>query len=64
MSVVLPEHIIEMYRLLGGKYMIDFSPSPATQVALLPGSSHINVMMHLHWLLSMIKPFLDSSLKK
>ena len=61
---VLPEHALEMYRLLGGKYMIDFSPAPATQLALLPGSSHISVMMHPDWLLPMIKSFLDTSLKK
>jgi pimeloyl-ACP methyl ester carboxylesterase len=61
---VLPEHAVEMYRLLGGKCMIDFSAAPATQLALFPGSSHISVMMHPDWLLSMIKPFLDASLKK
>lgn len=61
---VLPEHAVEMYRLLGGRYMIDFSPAPPTQLALLPGSSHISVMMHPDWLLLMIKPYLDAPLKK
>ncbi|MBS1608458.1 MAG: alpha/beta hydrolase [Bacteroidetes bacterium] len=61
---VLPEHSVEMYRLLGGKYMIDFGPTPSTQLALFPGSSHISVMMHPDWLLSMLTPFLDASLKR
>lgn len=61
---VAPEHAVEMYRLRGGGYMIDFGPMPATQLALLPGSSHISVMMQTEWLLSMITPFLDSPLQQ
>jgi pimeloyl-ACP methyl ester carboxylesterase len=57
---VLPEHAVEMFRLRHGKYMIDFSPAPATQLAIFPGTSHISVMMQKDWLLSMITPFLDA----
>lgn len=57
---VSPEHAVEMYRLRGGGYMIDFGPTPKAQLAILPGSSHIRVMMQTDWLLSMIKPFLDA----
>jgi pimeloyl-ACP methyl ester carboxylesterase len=57
---VLPEHAVEMFRLRNGKYMVDFGPAPATQLAILPGTSHIFVMMHPDWLLSMIQPFLDT----
>ena len=57
---VLPEHAVEMFRLRNGKYMIDFGPAPATQLAIFPGTSHISVMMQKDWLLSMITPFLDA----
>ena len=56
---VLPEHAVEMYRLRGGGYMVDFGPVPKTQLAIFPGTSHIFVMMHPEWLISMIPPFLD-----
>jgi pimeloyl-ACP methyl ester carboxylesterase len=60
---VTPEHAVEMYRLRGGGYMIDFGPVPAAQLALFPGSSHISVMMETNWLVSMINPFLDKPLQ-
>jgi len=61
---VLPEHAVDMYRLRGGSYMIDFGPIHAAQLAILPGSSHISVMMQTEWLLSMITPFLNRSLQQ
>jgi pimeloyl-ACP methyl ester carboxylesterase len=57
---VSPEHAVEMFRLRGGGYMIDFGPAPKTQLAILPGNSHISVMMQKDWLLSMINPFLNA----
>jgi pimeloyl-ACP methyl ester carboxylesterase len=57
---VLPEHAVEMYRLRGGGYMVDFSPAPKTQLAIFPGTSHISVMMQKDWLISMMTPFLDA----
>lgn len=59
---VTAEHAVEMYRLRGGGYMVDFGPTPAAQLALFPGSSHISVMMETNWLVSMIIPFLDKTL--
>ncbi len=61
---VLPEHAVEMYRLRGGGYMIDFGPIPAAQLAIFPGSSHISVMIQTPWLVSMITPFLDAPLRQ
>lgn len=61
---VLPEHAVELYRLRGGGYMIDFGPIPAAQLAIFPGSSHISVMMQTPWLVSMITPFLDTPLQQ
>src|SRR5436190_2583199 len=57
---VMPEHAVEMFRLRGGGYMIDFGPAPKTQLAIFPGSSHISVMFQKDWLVSMIIPFLDA----
>jgi pimeloyl-ACP methyl ester carboxylesterase len=57
---VLPEHAVEMFRLRGGGYMVDFGPAPKTQLAILPGTSHISVMMQIDWLISMMTPFLDA----
>jgi len=61
---VLTEHAVEMYRLRGGGYMVDFGPIHAAQLAILPGSSHISVMMQTDWLVSMVVPFLDASLQQ
>jgi pimeloyl-ACP methyl ester carboxylesterase len=61
---VLPEHAVEMYRLRNGGYMVDFGPVPVTQLAIFPGTSHIFVMMHPDWLLSMINPFLDAPVQQ
>jgi pimeloyl-ACP methyl ester carboxylesterase len=61
---VSPEHAVEMYRLRGGGYMVDFGPVPSAQLAILPGSSHISGMMQTQWLVSMVTPFLDQSLQQ
>lgn len=61
---VLPEHAVEMYRLRGGSYMVDFGPIHAAQLAILPGTSHISVMMQTGWVTSMLVPFLDASLQQ
>ena len=60
---VTPEHAVEMFRLRGGSYMVDFGPAHAAQLALFPGSSHISVMMETNWLVSMINPFLNKPLQ-
>ena len=60
---VTPEHAVEMYRLRGGDYMVDFGPVHKAQLAIFPGTSHISAMMQTDWLLSMITPFLDTPMK-
>jgi pimeloyl-ACP methyl ester carboxylesterase len=45
-DVVMPEHAIEMLRLLGGGKPGDMgNPPPDDQLAILPGTSHIGVFM-------------------
>jgi pimeloyl-ACP methyl ester carboxylesterase len=58
------EHAVEMFKLRGGGVMGDLSGMPASQLAVLPGTSHFvppgsGVLDRADWLLAMIPPFLD-----
>ena len=62
-DVVTLEHMVELYRLLGGGGMGDLSGLPASQLAILPGTTHFmppghGVLDRADWLLSMIRGFL------
>ena len=62
-DVVTVEHMAELYRLLGGGKMGDLSGLPASQLAILPGTTHFmppgaGVIDRTDWLLSMIGTFL------
>jgi pimeloyl-ACP methyl ester carboxylesterase len=64
-DVVTLEHTIKLFRLRGGGVMGDLSGLPASQLAVLPGTTHYippgSGMLDRHeWLLSMIPPFLDA----
>lgn len=63
-DIVRPEHAVEMFRLLGGGVVGD-SPAglPNSQLAVLPGTSHVTVVDRAEWLVSMINSFLDSPIK-
>jgi pimeloyl-ACP methyl ester carboxylesterase len=56
-----PEHAVEMFRLLGGG---GFGDTPAgrspSQLAILPGASHVTVVYQTDMLLAIIPPFLDA----
>ena len=54
-----PEHVIEMFRLFGGGVLGDLNPLPASQLAILPGTSHVGVLEQTPLLLTMISQFLD-----
>jgi pimeloyl-ACP methyl ester carboxylesterase len=63
-DVVTPEHMVELYRLLGGGGMGDLAGLPASQLAILPGTTHFmppgsGVIDRTDWLISMIRAFLD-----
>jgi len=60
---VLPEHAVEMFRLFGGGVMGDMAGLPKSQLAILPASSHVGVMMHTDRLLSILPQFLDAPVK-
>ncbi len=61
------EHAVELFGLLGGGVMGDLEGMPASQLAVLPGTSHFvppgnGLLDRADWLLSMIAPFLDAPL--
>lgn len=59
-DILTPEHAVEMFRLVGGGRMGD-SPAglPDSQLAILPGTSHVSIVYRPELLLPIIPPFLD-----
>src|SRR5499433_969208 len=60
-DIVRPEHVVEMFRLLGGGVPGDLHGLPRSQLAVLPGTTHVTVMDRVDWLLSMVTAFLDAA---
>ena len=60
-DLIRPEHAVEMFRLLGGGVFGDMPPGlPDSQLAILPGTSHVSLISQVDMLLAMIPPFLDA----
>jgi pimeloyl-ACP methyl ester carboxylesterase len=59
-DIVRPEHTVEMFRLLGGGVAGDVAGPPKSQLAILPGTTHVTLVERADWLVSMIPPFLDA----
>jgi pimeloyl-ACP methyl ester carboxylesterase len=59
-DIVRPEHAVEMFRLLGGGVVGDLAGLPNSQLAILPGTTHVTVVQRADLLLAMIPPFLDA----
>ena len=58
-DVMRPEHGVEIFRLLGGGVPGDLTGLPNAQLAVLPGTTHIGIMLERTELpLSMIEEFL------
>jgi pimeloyl-ACP methyl ester carboxylesterase len=57
-DIVRPEHVVEMFRLLGGGVPGNLVGMPQSQLALLPGTTHEGVLDRVDWLSSMILAFL------
>ncbi|MFI9510847.1 alpha/beta fold hydrolase [Nocardia sp. NPDC052566] len=63
-DIVRPEHAVEMFRLFGGGIMGDTPAGlPNSQLAILPGTSHVTLPHHPELLLPMIPAFLDAPIK-
>jgi pimeloyl-ACP methyl ester carboxylesterase len=58
-DIVRPEHTVAMFRLLGGGVAGDLIDAPRSQLAILPGTSHVGLLERVEWLQSMIISFLD-----
>ena len=60
-DLVRPEHAVEMFRLLGGGVFGDTPAGlPTSQLAILPGTSHVTLATRTDLLLAIIPPFLDA----
>jgi pimeloyl-ACP methyl ester carboxylesterase len=56
-----PEHAVEMFRLLGGGVFGDTPAGmPASQLAILPGTSHVTLVDRVELLVPIINRFLDA----
>jgi pimeloyl-ACP methyl ester carboxylesterase len=59
-DIVRPEHVVEMFRLLGGGVVGDLVGLPASQLAILPGTTHVTVVYKADWVTSMTNEFLNA----
>ena len=59
-DIVLSEHAIEMFRLVGGGEGCDLTVLPKLQHAVLPGTTHVTYVDSSDWLILMITEFLDA----
>jgi len=59
-DIVRPEHVVEMFRLLGGGVAGDLVGLPRSQLAILPGTTHVMIADRAEWLTSMVLAFLDA----
>jgi pimeloyl-ACP methyl ester carboxylesterase len=57
---VRPEHAVEMFRLVGGGGPGDLTGLPLSQLAVLPGTTHIGAIGRTELLLAIVPPFLDA----
>ena len=60
-DLIRPEHAVEMFRLLGGGVFGDTPAGlPNSQLAVLPGTSHVSIVNRSELLIPMITSFLDA----
>jgi pimeloyl-ACP methyl ester carboxylesterase len=63
-DIVRPEHVVEMFRLVGGGVAGDVVGLPASQLAILPGTTHVTVVYRVDWVTSMTNEFLNAPMPK
>jgi pimeloyl-ACP methyl ester carboxylesterase len=59
-DIARPEHLVEVFRLLGGGVFGDMAGLPNAQLAVLPGTSHTGMVDRAAMLVPMVVPFLDA----
>jgi pimeloyl-ACP methyl ester carboxylesterase len=63
-DLIRPEHAVEMFRLLGGGVFGDTPAGlPNSQLAILPGTSHVSIVDRADWIVPMVNEFLDATIK-
>ena len=60
-DIVRLEHAVEMIHLLGGGIVGDLHDLPASQLAVVPGTTHTGLCKRAEWLAPIIRTFLDHS---
>ena len=60
-DLVTPEHAVEMFRLRGGGVFGDMPPGmPASQLAVIPGASHVSIASRAELVVPIVARFLDA----
>lgn len=59
-DIIRPEHTVELFRLLGGGVAGDLVGLPRSQLAVLPGTTHVTLVERISWLVPMITQFLNT----
>lgn len=59
-DIVRPERAVEIFRLRGGGVDGDAAGLPHSQLAVLPGTTHLSFVECADWLVSMVSAFLDA----
>lgn len=54
-------HVSEIYKLRGGGVFGDMAGLPKSQLAIIPGSTHVSLMMQTEKLIDIIDPFLKGN---
>ncbi|HJQ14063.1 MAG TPA: alpha/beta hydrolase [Anaerolineales bacterium] len=63
-DLIRPEHAVELFRLLGGGVFGDMPPGlPNSQLAILPGTSHVGMVDRAGWIVPMVNEFLDAPIR-
>jgi pimeloyl-ACP methyl ester carboxylesterase len=58
---IRPEHATDFFRLRGGGVFGDYARLPASQLAILPGTTHVGLLQRADWIAPMVAAFLDAA---
>jgi pimeloyl-ACP methyl ester carboxylesterase len=58
-DIATPEHGVELFRLRGGGVEGDTNGLPDSELAILPGTTHLTFVERADWLTSMVTRFLE-----
>ncbi len=61
-DIIRPEHAVALFRLLGGGVPGDMVGLRPSQLAVLPGTTHVGIIDRAEWILATLPAFLDAPL--